>query len=139
MLWLVDTDIAIEYLRDRLPIRIAERLELAVQAIEAATSIVNVAELRAGAAAAAGTSAAVQIPRLNRFLDNILILPLDDAATREYAAIRMQLRRTGTPIGPMDALIAAIALANDATLVTNNVREFSRVPGLRVENWLQAT
>lgn len=62
-------------------------------------------------------------------------LPFDDAAAERYAGLRAGLEKVGTPIGPNDMLIAAIALANDVTVVTHNVREFSRVPGLRVEDW----
>ena len=63
------------------------------------------------------------------------VLPLDDAVPAHYATIRAHLERQGTPIGPNDTLIAAHALALDATLVSANA-EFARVPGLRVENWL---
>jgi tRNA(fMet)-specific endonuclease VapC len=138
-IWLIDTDILVEYLRERIGEPTKRRIAESVFTGEATTSIVNVAELRHGAAQSVGTQHAFQIGTLDELLASMNPLPLDDEATREYAAIRMQLQRTGTPIGPMDALIAAVALANDATLVTNNVREFSRVPGLRVENWLQAT
>lgn len=62
-------------------------------------------------------------------------LPFDDAAARHYADIRHQLESRGEIIGPNDLKIAAICLAHDLTLVTGNVREFSRVPGLRVEDW----
>ena len=73
--------------------------------------------------------------RLNAFLAPLTLVPFDEQATHTYAGLKDTLVRAGTPIGPMDMLIAATALANDAILVTNNVREFSRVPGLRVENW----
>ncbi len=63
------------------------------------------------------------------------ILPFDSQAAIEYGIIRNCLEKAGSPIGPLDTLIAAHALAMGACLVTNNEREFSRVPGLRVENW----
>lgn len=63
-------------------------------------------------------------------------LPLDDAVISHYCATRLALERIGKPIGPNDLFIAAHALALDLPLVTDNLREFSRVPGLRVENWL---
>lgn len=66
------------------------------------------------------------------------VLPLDVPADREYAKLRLYLEQAGTPIGPNDMLIAAHALATDCTFVTANVGEFSRVPGLAVENWLEA-
>jgi tRNA(fMet)-specific endonuclease VapC len=65
----------------------------------------------------------------------LLSYAFDDTAADAYASVRATLERAGTPIGPNDLLIAAIALVNDATLVTHNVREFSRVPGLRHEDW----
>lgn len=65
------------------------------------------------------------------------VLPIDEAVTPHYARIRDHLERQGTPIGPNDLLIAAHAAALDATLVTDNEREFLRVPGLQIENWLR--
>ena len=79
-------------------------------------------------------------PRENRAAQEAFLLgrrcfDFDDAAVEEYARIRVAIESAGTPIGAMDLLIAAIALANDLILVTHNTREFSRVPGLRVEDW----
>lgn len=78
--------------------------------------------------------------RLDRQVEGILrtvqVLPFDKDAAAHYADLRTALERAGTPIGPLDMLIAAHALSLDLTLVTDNVREFSRVPNLRVENWL---
>ena len=71
---------------------------------------------------------------LLEFLAPLEILPYDDDAAR-YGPIRASLERQGTPIGPLDTLIAAHALALGCTLVTNNEREFSRIPSLAVENW----
>ena len=64
-------------------------------------------------------------------------LPLDQKVVPHYASLRAALQKAGTPIGPNDMWIAAHALAEDLTLVTGNTREFNRVPGLRVENWLR--
>ena len=72
---------------------------------------------------------------LRRFLAPIQSLPFDDRAAEEYGLIRADLERTGTPIGPNDLLIAATARAHDCILVTRNTREFTRIVGLRVENW----
>jgi tRNA(fMet)-specific endonuclease VapC len=75
--------------------------------------------------------------KLSRQLETVLsgfdVLPLEVPADEHYAVLRLVLERTGTSIGPNDMLIAAHAL----TLVTDNLREFSRVPGLSVENWLE--
>ena len=69
------------------------------------------------------------------FLSCFLSLPFDDAAAIAFGRIRARLAALGTPIGPYDLQIAAIALTNDLTLVTHNIREFSRVRGLRIEDW----
>lgn len=64
-------------------------------------------------------------------------LPFDDHAAQHYGEIRAILARLGTPIGPNDLLIAAVALAHGITLITHNTREFSRIPGLQIEDWQQ--
>ena len=66
----------------------------------------------------------------------VQILPFDRASGEIYGSLRADLERTGTPLAEPDLRIAAIALANDMTVVTGNVRHFSRVRGLRVENWI---
>ncbi len=98
------------------------------------TSIVAAAELRYGAAK---SNSAKLADRVDLILSALEILPLEVPADHQYAALRHHLTRQGTPIGPNDLLIAAHALASELTVVTANVREFSRVPGLKVENWLQ--
>lgn len=71
-------------------------------------------------------------------LQNALVaLPLGPGVLPHYAALRVALRKAGTPIGPNDCWIAAHAMAEGLTLVTNNEREFKRVKGLKVENWLR--
>ena len=72
---------------------------------------------------------------LERLFSAITILPLDKRAADHAARVRYDLERTGASIGPLDLLIAGTALAFGATLVTNNIEEFKRVAGLRVENW----
>ena len=96
-------------------------------------SAVTLAELRHGvenSAAPAKNEAA-----LLHFLSILQVLPFDDYAAIAYGRIRAALQRAGKPIGPLDMLIAAHAVAAGLTLVTNNTREFARVPGLRLENW----
>ena len=99
----------------------------------ACVSIITAAELLFGARR-------VQSVRLERDLKAILsvipALPLEHPAEETYAIIRTELEAAGRPIGPNDLLIAAHALSLDLTLVTANTGEFSRVPGLRIENWL---
>lgn len=97
------------------------------------TSIVVACELRYGAQKRGATKLHVQLEGILRRLD---VLPLESPADKHYAEIRSRLEQTGTPIGPNDLLIAAHALALNLTLVTANVREFERVPDLKVINWL---
>jgi tRNA(fMet)-specific endonuclease VapC len=75
---------------------------------------------------------------LQHFLEPLEIADFDPVAAAVYGRLRNVLERAGTPIGPLDTQIAAHALALGVTLVTNNTREFSRVPGLRLENWASA-
>jgi tRNA(fMet)-specific endonuclease VapC len=70
-----------------------------------------------------------------QFLQPYCSLPFDDAAAEIAGSLRAQLAERGTPIGPYDLQIAAIALANDCTLVTHNVSEFGRLPDLAIEDW----
>ena len=69
------------------------------------------------------------------FFQIIDCLPFDDDAAEEYGSIRAYLERRGTPVGPHDMLIAAIARANGLVVVTHNTKEFSRIPGLNIEDW----
>jgi tRNA(fMet)-specific endonuclease VapC len=98
-----------------------------------AISVLVAAELRFGALKKKSDQL---VRRVESILSVLPILPLDHPADRHYAQIRHHLEAAGRPIGPNDLLIAAHALALDITLVTANIREFSRVPNLRVENWL---
>ena len=74
---------------------------------------------------------------LLRFLAPLSVLPFGAAAASEYGEVRAYLQSRGTPIGPLDMLIAAHARAEGMTLVTNNMREFERVPELDLENWAE--
>ncbi len=73
---------------------------------------------------------------LEMFLAPLEVLPFDQAAVWAYGDLRASLEREGQPIGALDTMIAAHALSVDAPLVTHNTREFARVPGLRLENWV---
>jgi tRNA(fMet)-specific endonuclease VapC len=72
---------------------------------------------------------------LAAFLAPIQVSPFEDMAAQAYGQVRAVLEKQGTPIGSLDTLIAAHALSLDCTLVTNNEKEFRRVPGLHVQNW----
>lgn len=129
--YLLDTNILSELVRRPQGIvaqRIADAGESAV-----CTSIVVAAELRFGAAKRNAPRLTTQVEAI---LDAMEVLPLEAPADRAYAQLRVALEQSGQPIGPNDLLIAAQALASECVLVTANVDEFSRVAGLRVENWL---
>ncbi|MEW5944274.1 MAG: type II toxin-antitoxin system VapC family toxin [Pseudomonadota bacterium] len=97
------------------------------------TSMIVACELRFGAAKKGSERLIAQVDTILSAMD---VLPFDAPADDEYGKLRLHLERAGTPIGPNDMLIAAHALATQTVLVTANVSEFSRVPGLKVENWL---
>ncbi len=130
--YLLDSNIVSALLRDphgRLAQKIARIGEANI-----AVSIVVAAELRFGAEKKGSSALSSQI---DGFLKLISVLPLDGPADKTYGMLRVALERAGTPIGANDMLIAAHTLAEDMVLVTDNVREFSRVPGLKIENWLR--
>lgn len=101
---------------------------------ELAVSMITVAELAYGAEKSARPEQ--NLNAIEHLLLGLTVVEFDDQAAREYGQIRARLRRQGTPIGPLDMLLAAHARRLDLPLVTNNVKEFSRVPGLRTENWV---
>lgn len=100
-----------------------------------ATSALVAYELRYGLARLPVDASARYREKIERILGFLPVLAFDDACATRAAALRAQLEAQGTPIGPTDTLIAAVALRHGLTLVTRNVREFSRVPGLCVCNW----
>lgn len=97
-------------------------------------SAITLAELRFGAAKSSQPRRAVA--NLHAILSKVGVVPFDDAATARYGELRALLERRGSSIGPLDTLIAAHALSLRWTLATHNVREFRRVPGLAVSDWL---
>lgn len=99
------------------------------------TSIVVACELRFGAKRKGSDTL---ITRVEQLLGELTVVPFDEPADQHYADIRAALERAGTPIGNHDLFIAAHARSRGMTLVTNNVREFGRVTGLRVEDWVGA-
>lgn len=99
------------------------------------TSVVVAAEMRFGAQKRASEQLTTRVAAI---LSTIQIMPLEEPADHYYAQLRANLEERGALIGPNDMLIAAHALALDCAVVTANEREFSRVSGLKVENWLAA-
>lgn len=98
------------------------------------TSLMVACELQFGVQKLGSASLAAKVETMLQF---VRPLDMDASLVQPYAMLRTQLAAVGTPIGPNDTLIAAHALALDCTLVTDNDAEFSRVQGLRVENWLR--
>lgn len=129
--YLLDTNIVSDLVRHPAGTVTGHIARLGVEHI--CISIIVACEARFGAAKSGSQRLARQ---LELVLDQLEMLPLESPVEEHYADIRGTLERAGTPIGPNDLLIAAHARALGLTLVTANVREFSRVPGLAVENWL---
>ncbi len=131
MIYLLDTNVCIRYLNGR-SWQVVQRLQsLPVEQV-AVCSVVK-AELFYGAMKS--QTPARSLAKQQVFLQPFQSLPFDDQAAEHYGRIRADLAAKGTPIGPNDFMIAAIALAYNAVLVTHNIREFSRVSDLELEDW----
>lgn len=132
MRYLLDTNIVSAMVRDPHG-RVAQRIR-AVGENNVCTSVVVAAELRYGVTKKASARLTAQ---LEAVLTALEVLALETPVDAVYGEVRTQLERTGQPIGGNDLLIAAHALPLECTVVTDNEREFSRVEGLSVENWLR--
>lgn len=129
--YLLDTNICI-YIINKRPPSVFSRFDL-LEINELGISSITAAELDFGVSKSKSERNRMA---LDKFLAPLSILPFDFAAVHHYGKLRTQLETAGTPIGPMDMLIAAQALALDVPLVTNNTKEFERINGLRLENWV---
>jgi len=130
-LYLLDTNIVIAALKGREEVRLhLEAEELSALRL----SEIVLGELAFGAEKSAYSER--NRARVAALAQRLLLVGIDHDTTRHYAQIRALLERSGTPIGANDTWIAAQALTIGATLVTDNEREFARVPGLTLENWL---
>ena len=134
MSYLLDTNICIYALKSRPP-EVLARLR-ALNPADVALSVVTLLELRQGAEGSQQPDAAHA--RLDAFVAPLGILPFEEEDALTGARLRAALSRRGRPIGDLDSLIAAQAVTRDLILVTNNLREFIRIPGLRTENWVAA-
>jgi tRNA(fMet)-specific endonuclease VapC len=130
MPFLLDTDTCIYALKQNAGV--IEQL-LSKSREEIIVSVITEAELRTGAAKS--SSAIRTLQRVENFLRPLAIAEFTSDDAIAYSQIRAKLEQAGTPIGPLDTLIAAQAVARELTLVSNNEREFRRVHGLHVENW----
>ena len=130
-LYLLDTNILSDLVRHPQGV-VAQKIAV-VGEHDICTSIIVAAELRFGAEKKNSARLKNQVETI---LAAMLVVPFDVPADLKYARLRQLLESSGNPIGPNDFLIAAQAKTNEHILVTANVSEFSRVPGLRIENWL---
>ncbi len=133
MRYMLDTNICIYAIKHR-PDTVIKKI-ISYDPAELCISVITYAELMHGVE----KSMAVERNRIamSLFLSPITILEFDGRAAEEYGKIRTELEKKGTPIGPMDTLIAGHAKSKGLILVTNNTREFNRVAGLTVEDWTQ--
>jgi tRNA(fMet)-specific endonuclease VapC len=131
MAFILDTNACIDYFTGRYP-RIVARIQDSSPE-DLFLSVVVVAELRYGADHSARRR--TNHSRIDALVEEIEPLDFDLRAAATYGRVRAQLEKGGTPIGPNDMLIAAHALSRGLTVVTDNVAEFRRVQGLKIENW----
>ena len=131
---LLDTNTCIYIINNRPP-EVLERFR-SYKAGEVGISSIAASELAYGVSKSGSIK---NRKALDMFLAPLQVLPFDIQCLWFYADLRASLEKKGLTIGPMDTLIAAQALSIDGTLVTNNLKEFSRVPKLKLENWFEAT
>ena len=127
---MLDTNICIYVINDR-PSEV--RRIFNERAEQLCISSVSLAELHYGAAKSESPERSLSVAE--SFAARLEVLPFEEKAAAHYGEIRADLERAGTPIGPYDLMIAGHARSQGLTLVTNNIREFERVGGLRTENW----
>lgn len=131
-MYMLDTDICI-YIIKRKPRSVLKRMEM-LQPGELAMSAITFAELMNGAKKSQQIDA--NVAKLNELAELLKICPSDQKAAISYGDVRSTLEKKGEIIGSNDLLIAAHALSLDLILVTNNEKEFNRVDGLKIENWV---
>ena len=132
MIYLLDTNVCIKYLRGKNSVNIESKLKAASTGSVAICSVVK-AELQYGAERSMLPQR--NLAQLQNFYSGFPSLPFDDRAAIVYGKLRANLESTGASVGPNDLMIAAIAVANGLVLVTHNIAEFSRVPALAIEDW----
>lgn len=131
MRYMLDTNICIYAIKHRPPEVIAALRQHEADGL--GISAITAAELFFGAAR---SGSARNLTALAQFLEPLEIADFDRSAAAAYGPLRAALESAGTPIGPLDTQIAAHALALEVTLVSHNTREFSRVPGLKLDDWV---
>jgi len=129
--YLLDTNICVFLIRRKSATVLTRFGQFGID--ELGVSAVTLAELRYGADKSRRPEQ--NHAALDEFLVPLAVVDFDSQAAAHYGRLRAELERRGTPIGPLDTMIAAAALSLGVPLVTNNTAEFSQVPGLRVEDW----
>lgn len=130
---MLDTNICI-YIIKRKPLDVIERFKQ-TKISQIGVSTITLSELLYGVLKS--SKPAQNQMALAQFIAPLEILPYGDDAAQYYGTLRTHLEKQGTPIGSLDMLIAAHALSADCTLVTNNEKEFIRIPKLKIENWVK--
>ncbi len=131
MIYLLDTNVCINHMRGKDAVLLQRFGQH--QLADIALCAIVVAELRYGAELS--TDPPKEHGKVDTFVSQFVSLPFDDAAARLFGEIRHALASAGKQIGPYDTMIAAIALTHDLILVTHNTNEFSRIAGLKLEDW----
>ncbi len=134
MRWMLDTDTCIALIKQR-PDSVLKKLRGKATG-QVGISSITLGELAFGASKSSRSQESHAA--LSEFLLPLEVAEFNETAAMHYGEVRADLDREGRPIGPLDTLIAAHALAIEVTLVTHNTREFKRVDGLRLEDWLKA-
>ena len=129
---MLDTNICIYILRDR-PIELVEKLN---SAGDISISSIVFTELLFGIELSPKKSQTIRSEQLQKFVQHLRIIAWDESAAMHYSQIRAKLKQTGTLIENMDLLIGSHARSLGLILVTNNIKEFVRIPGLIIENWV---
>lgn len=132
MSFLIDTNICI-YIMNKRPPEVIQKFKT-MEVGQIAISSITVSELQYGVSKSKYREQ--NLKRLDEFLTPFQILPYEEHTSKFYGEIRSHLEYQGTIIGPLDLLIAAHALSQNLILVTNNEKEFNKIPSLKVENWI---
>ena len=133
MIYMLDTNICIYIIKQK-PKEVIDHFKK-MKENDICISSITYSELLYGAEKSSNVKK--NLLALTMFLSNIEILPYDENASSKYGLIRAELEKDGKPIGPLDMLIAAHAKSLNIKLVTNNVKEFERIKGLKIENWVK--
>lgn len=130
-MFLLDTNIIIAYFKGNHVVK--EKIISNIE--EIAVSTLVIAELNYGAKASQHPEK--NIEKLSRFIDVIRTIPFNLSCAIKFGDIKSKLRAIGKPAGELDTLIAATAITHKAILVTNNIKHFENIEGLKIENWLE--